>query len=90
MSHVALGPYRALQGIKAIAFDVQGTCVDFYQPVLRAGAELNRAKDCRSYGRSFRPNGTLSTTSIQAITPLRDGKHQHQRLKQLDMMLLNL
>ncbi|WP_025038297.1 HAD-IA family hydrolase [Bradyrhizobium sp. DOA9] len=35
---------RALQSIKAIAFDVQGTCVDFYQPVLRAGAELNRAK----------------------------------------------
>jgi 2-haloacid dehalogenase len=34
----------ALTGIKAIAFDVQGTCVDFYQPILRAGAAINRAK----------------------------------------------
>ncbi|WP_204312770.1 hypothetical protein, partial [Escherichia coli] len=30
--------------IKALAFDVQGTCVDFYQPVLRAGAAINRDK----------------------------------------------
>jgi 2-haloacid dehalogenase len=30
--------------LKAIAFDVQGTCVDFYQPVLRAGAAINRNK----------------------------------------------
>lgn len=36
--------HRGLQDVKAIAFDVQGTCVDFYQPILRAGAELNRAK----------------------------------------------
>jgi 2-haloacid dehalogenase len=31
-------------GLKAIAFDVQGTCADFYQPVLRAGAAINRSK----------------------------------------------
>ena len=30
--------------LRAIAFDVQGTCVDFYQPVLRAGAAINRSK----------------------------------------------
>jgi 2-haloacid dehalogenase len=30
--------------LKAIAFDVQGTCVDFYQPILRAGAALNQRK----------------------------------------------
>ncbi|MGX4773978.1 haloacid dehalogenase type II [Bradyrhizobium guangdongense] len=30
--------------IRAIAFDVQGTCVDFYQPVMRAGAAINAAK----------------------------------------------
>ncbi|WP_342738027.1 haloacid dehalogenase type II [Bradyrhizobium sp. B117] len=34
----------ALTGIKAIAFDVQGTCVDFFQPLLRAGAAINAAK----------------------------------------------
>jgi 2-haloacid dehalogenase len=33
-----------LAGVKAIAFDVQGTCVDFYQPILRAGAAINRDK----------------------------------------------
>jgi len=31
-------------GLKAIAFDVQGTCADFYQPLLRAGAAINRSK----------------------------------------------
>ncbi len=31
-------------GLKAIAFDVQGTCADFYQPVLRAGDAINRGK----------------------------------------------
>ena len=31
-------------GLKAIAFDVQGTCADFYQPLLRAGDALNRNK----------------------------------------------
>jgi 2-haloacid dehalogenase len=31
-------------GLQAIAFDVQGTCVDFYQPVQRAGAAINRNK----------------------------------------------
>ncbi len=31
-------------GLKAIAFDVQGTCADFYQPLLRAGAAVNRGK----------------------------------------------
>ena len=28
--------------LKAIAFDVQGTCADFYQPVLRAGTAINQ------------------------------------------------
>ncbi|MGY8666003.1 haloacid dehalogenase type II [Bradyrhizobium sp. UFLA05-109] len=36
--------HKGFQDLKAIAFDVQGTCVDFYQPLLRAGAELNRTK----------------------------------------------
>ncbi|WP_316206718.1 MULTISPECIES: haloacid dehalogenase type II [unclassified Bradyrhizobium] len=35
---------RALDGIRALAFDVQGTCVDFYQPILRLGHAVNRAK----------------------------------------------
>ena len=30
--------------LAAIAFDVQGTCVDFYQPILRIGAAVNRNK----------------------------------------------
>ena len=30
--------------IRAIAFDVQGTCVDFYQPILRAGQAVDAAK----------------------------------------------
>lgn len=30
--------------LAAIAFDVQGTCVDFYRPILRAGAAINRSK----------------------------------------------
>jgi 2-haloacid dehalogenase len=34
----------ALEKIRAIAFDVQGTCVDFYQPILRMGEGVNRAK----------------------------------------------
>jgi 2-haloacid dehalogenase len=34
----------ALEKIQAIAFDVQGTCVDFYQPILRMGEDVNRAK----------------------------------------------
>ena len=33
-----------LNDIRAITFDVQGTCVDFYQPILRAGEAINRAK----------------------------------------------
>ncbi|CEG57903.1 haloacid dehalogenase type II [Legionella fallonii] len=33
-----------LQTIKAITFDVQGTCVDFVQPLLRTGEEINHAK----------------------------------------------
>jgi 2-haloacid dehalogenase len=31
-------------GIRAITFDVQGTCVDFYQPILRAGSNINARK----------------------------------------------
>lgn len=34
----------ALEGVRAIAFDVQGTCADFFQPILRAGKALNQAK----------------------------------------------
>jgi 2-haloacid dehalogenase len=33
-----------LKDIKAIAFDVQGTCVDFYQPLLRVGNKINSLK----------------------------------------------
>lgn len=33
-----------LQTIKAITFDVQGTCVDFVQPLLRTGEEVNLEK----------------------------------------------
>lgn len=33
-----------LEGVRALAFDVQGTCVDFYRPILRAGEGVNRAK----------------------------------------------
>ena len=32
-----------LKDIKAIAFDVQGTCVDFYQPLLRVGNKIIEA-----------------------------------------------
>ncbi|RXH23729.1 MULTISPECIES: haloacid dehalogenase type II [Bradyrhizobium] len=35
---------NGLADIKAITFDVQGTCVDFYQPILRAGAAINETK----------------------------------------------
>ena len=34
-----------LGDVQAIAFDVQGTCVDFYRPILRIGAAVNRAKN---------------------------------------------
>jgi 2-haloacid dehalogenase len=33
-----------LEGIRAITFDVQGTCVDFFQPILRMGEAVNRNK----------------------------------------------
>jgi 2-haloacid dehalogenase len=33
-----------LEGIRAIIFDVQGTCVDFFQPILRMGEAVNRHK----------------------------------------------
>ena len=36
--------FQGIDDIKALAFDVQGTCVDFYHPVLRAGATANRDK----------------------------------------------
>ncbi|MGD0632870.1 MAG: haloacid dehalogenase type II [Beijerinckiaceae bacterium] len=32
------------KSIRALAFDLQGTAVDFYTPVMRMGAALNRAK----------------------------------------------
>ena len=34
----------SLEGIRAITFDVQGTCVDFLQPILRMGEAVNRHK----------------------------------------------
>jgi 2-haloacid dehalogenase len=34
-----------LSDVQAIAFDVQGTCVDFYRPILRMGAAVNRTKN---------------------------------------------
>jgi 2-haloacid dehalogenase len=37
-------PPQEPESIKALAFDVQGTCVDFYQPVMRAGAAINQRK----------------------------------------------
>ncbi len=39
-------PYErgGLADIRAIAFDVQGTCVDFYQPLMRHGQAANLAK----------------------------------------------
>ncbi|MBL7479881.1 haloacid dehalogenase type II [Legionella sp. 27fs60] len=36
---------RVLQTIKAITFDVQGTCVDFVQPLMRVGEEFNHRKN---------------------------------------------
>lgn len=41
-------PTQALTGlsdVKAIAFDIQGTCVDFYRPILRMGAQVNLTKN---------------------------------------------
>jgi 2-haloacid dehalogenase len=34
----------ALESVRALAFDVQGTCVDFFQPILRMGEAVNRSK----------------------------------------------
>jgi len=34
----------ALDAVRALAFDVQGTCVDFYRPILRMGETVNRTK----------------------------------------------
>lgn len=34
----------SLEAVRAIAFDVQGTCVDFYRPILRMGEAVNQAK----------------------------------------------
>jgi len=33
-----------LSNIKALTFDIQGTVVDYYQPLLRVGEELNQRK----------------------------------------------
>jgi 2-haloacid dehalogenase len=35
---------QALEAVRALAFDVQGTCVDFHQPILRMGCAVNRAR----------------------------------------------
>lgn len=37
-------PFKPIDDLKALAFDVQGTCVDFYGPVMRVGAAANRDK----------------------------------------------
>lgn len=34
----------AMDTVRALAFDVQGTCVDFVQPILRMGEAVNRTK----------------------------------------------
>ena len=31
--------------VLAVVFDLQGTCADFYRPVLRAGADVDPAVD---------------------------------------------
>ncbi len=35
----------ALGDVRAITFDIQGTCVDFYQPLMRRGQAANLAKN---------------------------------------------
>jgi len=42
MAHVA-----SLENVRALTFDVQGTCVDFCRPLLRMGDAVNRAKGLR-------------------------------------------
>lgn len=37
----------SLENVRALTFDVQGTCVDFCQPLLRMGEAVNRAKGLR-------------------------------------------
>lgn len=37
----------SLESVRALTFDVQGTCVDFCQPLLRMGEAVNRAKGLR-------------------------------------------
>lgn len=34
----------ALEAVRALVFDVQGTCVDFYEPILRMGRTVNQTK----------------------------------------------
>ncbi|MGD9884667.1 MAG: haloacid dehalogenase type II [Reyranella sp.] len=38
------GAEPALAGLRALTFDVQGTCADFCQPLLRLGEEVNRTR----------------------------------------------
>jgi 2-haloacid dehalogenase len=38
------GPEPALAGVRALTFDVQGTCADFCQPLLRMGEAINQAR----------------------------------------------
>ncbi len=35
---------RGMEAVRALTFDVQGTCVDFFQPILRMGQAVNSAK----------------------------------------------
>ncbi len=42
---MAMHEREALADIRAITFDIQGTCVDFYQPLMRRGREANVARN---------------------------------------------
>ncbi|MDI1287329.1 MAG: haloacid dehalogenase type II [Reyranella sp.] len=41
---VGAGQAEALKAVRALTFDVQGTCVDFCHPLLRISEAVNRAK----------------------------------------------
>ena len=43
MEHQA-GAKQSLAGVCALTFDVQGTCADFCQPLLRMGESINAAR----------------------------------------------
>jgi len=67
--------------LRAIAFDVQGTCADYYQPILRAGASINRSKglgiDWAAMAAEWR---TLYRETLDAII---DGKRPWLRVDRI-------